>query len=57
MGKKKQMFTPEQARLIVDAHDIEQAFDGGEEEELLEANNPELFIAYKALMAFAESEG
>lgn len=58
MAKKKSaVFTPEQASLIIEAHDIDEAFDGGEEEELLQANNPELYEAYKALKVFAQGKG
>jgi hypothetical protein len=44
--------TKEQAQNIVDAHEIN--LDDGEETELLEANNPELADAYRALLAIAE---
>ena len=48
------MITIEQARLICEAHEIEQLLDSTEEVELLEENNPELLSAYVALhdMAF-----
>lgn len=46
--------TQEQAQLIVEMHDIQQAAD--EENELLEANNPELFEAYRVLVKIAEGE-
>ena len=43
--------TKEQAQAIIDAHEINM--DDGEETELLEANNPELADAYRALLAIA----
>ena len=43
--------TREQAQAIIDAHEINM--DDGEETELLEANNPELADAYRALLAIA----
>lgn len=46
--------TKEQAQEIVSAHEIE-LLDGDEETELLEANNPELAEAYRALLAMADA--
>lgn len=43
--------TPEHARLIIEAHDID--LDDEEEAELLADNNPELHEAYVALIQFA----
>ncbi|MDP2322521.1 MAG: hypothetical protein Q8N51_00635 [Gammaproteobacteria bacterium] len=45
--------TPEQAYWIADANDIFRVMDDDEERELLESNNPELFDAYQALIAYA----
>lgn len=39
----------EQARLICEAHEIFELMENEEEIELLEANNPELLAAYRAL--------
>lgn len=50
---KSAALTPEQAQAIIDAHEIN--LDDGEESELLEANNPELYEAYRALLAVANS--
>lgn len=44
--------TKEQAQNIVDAHEIN--LDDGDETEMLEANNPELADAYRALLEIAE---
>lgn len=46
--------TAEQARLIMDAHEIEALLDNEEEADLLEENNPELFHAYLDLQAIAD---
>lgn len=46
--------TPEQARLIMDAHEIEAMLDNEEEADLLEANNPELLHAYLNLQGIAD---
>lgn len=46
--------TPEQARLILDAHEIEATLDNEEEADLLEQNNPDLFHAYLDLQAIAD---
>lgn len=43
------MLTPKQAALICEAHEIERLFEEQEEIEMLEAQNPELLEAYKAL--------
>ncbi len=45
------MLTKEHAQAIIDAHEIKM--DEGEETEMLEANNPELAEAYRALLEFA----
>lgn len=44
--------TKEQARLILEAHEIDMS--DTEEMELLEQYNPELLEAYKALIAFSQ---
>ena len=46
--------TPEQARLIMDAHEIEALLDNEEETDLLEQNNPELLHAYLDLQGIAD---
>lgn len=59
MAKKiaKLEFTPEQAQLIVDAHEVEQLLDNEEEVELLAQNNPAILAAYRALVLWAHSDG
>ena len=44
----------EQARLIMDAHEIESLLNNEEETELLEQNNPELLDAYLNLQGIAD---
>lgn len=46
--------TAEQARLILDAHEIESILDDEEEADLLEQHNPELYRAYLDLQAIAD---
>lgn len=46
--------TQEQARLIMDAHEIERMLDNEEEADLLEENNPELLHAYLNLQGIAD---
>jgi hypothetical protein len=46
--------TQEQARLIMDAHEIESTLDSEEEADLLEQNNPDLLNAYLNLQAIAD---
>lgn len=46
--------TAEQARLIMDAHEIEALLDNEEEADLLEQNNPELLDAYQNLQGIAD---
>lgn len=46
--------TPEQARLIMDAHEIGAMLDNEEEADLLEANNPDLLHAYLNLQGIAD---
>ena len=46
--------TKEQARELIDAHEIDSLFKNDEERELLQENNPELFSAYQALMKIAD---
>jgi hypothetical protein len=46
--------TQEQARLIMEAHDIEQMLDNEEEADLLEQNNPDLLHAYLNLQGIAD---
>ena len=48
--------TTEQARLIIEAHDIASTLDDDEESELLAENNPALLDAYRALLKFAEGK-
>jgi hypothetical protein len=47
--------TSKQAQLIVEAHEIMQLLDDGEEVDLLLKNNPELYEAYVALRILAEA--
>lgn len=47
------MITPQQASLILEAHDIFQVLESEEEVALLEDNNPELLEAYFALHRFS----
>ena len=46
--------TQEQARLIMDAHEIEATLNNEEEADLLEQHNPELLHAYLNLQAVAD---
>lgn len=46
--------TPEQAKAIVDAHDIDEIMDDFEEWDLLMANNPELADAYEAIYEYSK---
>lgn len=48
------ILTQEQARLLVEAFEIDRILGDEEEFELLEANNPELLIAYEQLQAIAD---
>lgn len=48
--------TPEQARLILDAHEIEALLDNEEEADLLEQHNPELLHAYLDLQRIAAED-
>lgn len=50
----RRTLTAEQARLIMDAHEIEATLGNEEESDLLEANNPELLHAYLNLQAIAD---
>jgi hypothetical protein len=45
--------TQEQARAIIEAHDIASFLEDDEEYELLQANNPQLLRAYEALIELA----
>ena len=45
--------TQEQARLIMDAHEIEATLNNEEDADLLEQNNPDLLPAYLNLQAIA----
>lgn len=46
--------TQEQARIIVDAHEIDRLLADEEETDLLEENNPELLTAYEQLQGIAD---
>jgi hypothetical protein len=46
--------TQEQARLIMDAHEIEALLNNEEETDLLEQHNPELLDAYLNLQGVAD---
>lgn len=48
------MLTKEQAQLLCDTYDVYSLFEDDEELELLTDNNPELLIAYGALLAIAQ---
>lgn len=50
----KPTLTKEQARILIDIHEIDMLLDNVEEVELLEENNPELLEAYHALIKIAE---
>ena len=45
--------TKEQAREIIDMHEIDRLLEDEEEVECLEMNNPSILEAYRALIAFA----
>ncbi|MGI0076959.1 MAG: hypothetical protein ACREAU_06100 [Nitrosopumilaceae archaeon] len=47
--------TKEQAKLIVEAHEIKFLVEDEEEVMILTEHNPTLFEAYKALINFANS--
>lgn len=48
--------TPEQARMILEAHELDALLMNKEEMDLLEQNNPELLTAYQALEQIANGE-
>ena len=50
------MLTKDEAQAIVDAHEIDATMNNEEEAELLEANNPELFAAYKRILKIADGQ-
>jgi hypothetical protein len=55
MAKRKSVpFSPDDARAIIDAHEIDRIFRDDEELELMEENNPDLLESYRRLMAVAE---
>lgn len=47
------MMTKEQAQILCDTHEVDSLLENEEEIELLEANNPELLEAYRALFRIA----
>lgn len=47
--------TPEDARLIIEAHEIAALFDDEEEAALLKEHNPALFTSYEHLFSIAEN--
>ena len=51
------MLTTEQAQMLCDAHEVDALLENEEEIELLEANNPELLEAYRALSRMAIGSG
>lgn len=51
------MMTKEQAQMLCDAHEVDSLLENKEERELLEANNPELLEAYRALRCIATGPG
>lgn len=48
-------FTPADALMLMEAHGLD--LEDEEEDEMLKANNPELFGVYERLKAFAHSAG
>lgn len=50
------MLTKAEAQTLVDAHEIDATMSNEEEAEFLEANNPELFAAYKRLLKIADGQ-
>lgn len=50
------MISKEQAELIVEAHCIVEILEDGEEAQMLQEQNPELFDAYCALLCMAGIE-
>lgn len=55
MAKRKSApFSPDDARLIIDAHEIDRIFSDEEELELIEENNPDLLESYRRLMDVAK---
>lgn len=55
MAKKQPKLTKEQADTLYYSLELDSLLENEEEVELLEANNPELLDAYKALVAIVES--
>lgn len=47
--------TPDEAKQIVDAHDVRSITQDDEERELLAKHNPALLAAYEALLALADT--
>ena len=48
--------TKKQAAILIEAHEIDQLLENEEEVEMLEANNPELLAAYRALVRYAKAK-
>ena len=48
------MLTPDQAMLLVEAHEVQELLENEEEVSLLEENNRELLAAYRALLRLAD---
>ena len=55
--RNTKMLTKEQAQMLCDAHEVDSLLENEEEIELLEANNPELLEAYRALSRMAIGSG
>lgn len=53
MANDSNRLTRQQAKLIMEAHEIAATLDDAEERELLEGQNPELAEAYRALQRIA----
>ena len=47
--------TKEQAKILVNTHEVQELMDNEEEIELLEQNNPGLADAYRALLDLANA--
>lgn len=59
MAKKKTAsfpFSPDDARAIMEAHEIDSLLQNEEEVELLDAHNPDLLVSYRRLVAIAEMD-
>jgi hypothetical protein len=48
--------TPEEARMLIEIHEIDSFMADEEEVDCLEANNPQLLLAYRKLMQIANGD-